>query len=183
MHKYYVPFSYEWTVWLLLFYNANHASYWFCHPLKHKKGTCVLEKPRPCLLEKGVFSGNDLITAPEKTRHSPTAQTSTSLTRRETNPNPDPLLIKKILDHDDDPHVLNMYTLYHFRPVLKIRSKSMSLTDTPPTAKIRWIEIKNCLQGAVSIRKTVLPGMVIPMLKIRRPNGRLIFNMEIAIRR
>ena len=41
---------------------------------------------------------------------------------------------------------------------------------------------KTCL-GAVSIRKTVLPGMAIPMLKIRRPNGRLIFNMEIAIRR
>ena len=38
-------------------------------------------------------------------------------------------------------------------------------------------------QGAVSIRKTVLPGMAIPMLKIRRPNGRLIFNMDIAIRR
>ena len=38
-------------------------------------------------------------------------------------------------------------------------------------------------QGAVSIRKTVLPGMAIPMLKIRRPNGRLIFNMEIAISR
>ena len=37
--------------------------------------------------------------------------------------------------------------------------------------------------GAVSIRKTVLPGMAIPMLKIRRPNGHLIFNMEIAIRR
>ena len=37
--------------------------------------------------------------------------------------------------------------------------------------------------GAVSIRKTVLAGMAIPMLKIRRPNGRLIFNMEIAIRR
>ena len=36
--------------------------------------------------------------------------------------------------------------------------------------------------GAVSIRKTVLPGMAIPMLKIRRPNDRLIFNMEIAIR-
>ena len=32
------------------------------------------------------------------------------------------------------------------------------------------------LQGAVSIRKTVLPGMAIP-------NGRLIFNIEIAIRR
>ena len=40
-----------------------------------------------------------------------------------------------------------------------------------------------CDQGAVSIRKTVLPGMAIPMLKIRRPNGRLIFNMEITIRR
>ena len=39
------------------------------------------------------------------------------------------------------------------------------------------------IQGAVSIRKTVLPGMVIPMLKIRRPNGRLIFNMDIALRR
>ena len=37
--------------------------------------------------------------------------------------------------------------------------------------------------GAVSIRKTVLPGMAIPMLKIRRPNGRLIFNIGIAIRR
>ena len=36
-------------------------------------------------------------------------------------------------------------------------------------------------QGAISIRKMVLPGMVIPMLKIRCPNGRLIFNMEIAI--
>ena len=42
---------------------------------------------------------------------------------------------------------------------------------------------KDTKQGALSIRKTVLPGMAIPMLKIRRPNGRLIFNMEIAIRR
>ena len=40
-----------------------------------------------------------------------------------------------------------------------------------------------CHLGAVSIRKTVLPGMAIPMLKIRRPNGRLIFNMEIVIHR
>ena len=38
-------------------------------------------------------------------------------------------------------------------------------------------------QGAVSIRKTVLPGVAIPMLKIRRPNGRLIFNIGIAIPR
>ena len=42
--------------------------------------------------------------------------------------------------------------------------------------KATWIYL-----GAVSIGKTVLPGMAIPMLKIRRPNGRLIFNMEIAI--
>ena len=52
----------------------------------------------------------------------------------------------------------------------------------------RWSSIGSLCQvsryqGAVSIRKTVLLGMVIPMLKIRRPNGRLIFNMEIAIRR
>ena len=39
------------------------------------------------------------------------------------------------------------------------------------------------VQGAVSIRKTVLPGVAIPMLKIRRPNGRLIFNIGIAIPR
>ena len=38
-------------------------------------------------------------------------------------------------------------------------------------------------QGVVSKRKTVLPGMAIPMLKIRRPNGRLIFNIEIALHR
>ena len=46
-----------------------------------------------------------------------------------------------------------------------------------------WVIDGPWKQGAVSIRKTVLPGMAIPMLKIRRPNGRLIFNMEIAIRR
>ena len=50
---------------------------------------------------------------------------------------------------------------------------------------VSGLMISLCLkhQGAVSIRKTVLPGMAIPMLKIRRHNGRLIFNMEIAIRR
>ena len=50
------------------------------------------------------------------------------------------------------------------------------------TSRFRKI-FQNGVLGAVSIRKTVLPGMAIPMLKIRRPNGRLIFNMEIAIRR
>ena len=42
-------------------------------------------------------------------------------------------------------------------------------------------ELTCCGLGAVSIRKTVLLGMVIPMLKIRRPTGRLIFNMGIPI--
>ena len=50
---------------------------------------------------------------------------------------------------------------------------------TGKTTSLYWIGAL----GAVSIRKTVLPGMAIPMLKIRRPDGRLIFNMEIAIRR
>ena len=56
-------------------------------------------------------------------------------------------------------------------------------------AKWMWIDcdismdniVLSNSQGAVSIRKTVLPGMAIPMLKIRRPLGRLIFNMGIAI--
>ena len=51
---------------------------------------------------------------------------------------------------------------------------------------LHFVEHCGCMltfQGAVSIRKTVLPGMAIPMLKIRRPNGRLIFNMDIAIHR
>ena len=62
--------------------------------------------------------------------------------------------------------------------LLLLGNKSLSVQElTQP-----WDAIL-CLQGAVSIRKTVLPGMAIPMLKIRRPNGRLIFNMEIAIRR
>ena len=46
-----------------------------------------------------------------------------------------------------------------------------------------WVTRYGWDLGAVSIRKTVLPGMAIPMLKIRRPNGRLIFNVENAIRR
>ena len=46
---------------------------------------------------------------------------------------------------------------------------------------IHGVFTRTISQGAVSIRETVLPGMAILMLKIRRPNGRLIFNMEIAI--
>ena len=56
----------------------------------------------------------------------------------------------------------------------------------PQTHSVKYAQVHTHMVrdwGAVSIRKTVSPGMAIPMLKIRRPNGRLIFNMEIAIRR
>ena len=61
----------------------------------------------------------------------------------------------------------------------------LNLKAISPCMGISFTKIKQSCDhlGGVSIRKTVLPGMVIPMLKIRRPNGRLIFNMEIAIRR
>ena len=59
-----------------------------------------------------------------------------------------------------------------------------TVATTPGTGINSWLDHPAKVSlGAVSIRKTVLPGMAIPMLKIRRPNGRLIFNMEIAIRR
>ena len=51
----------------------------------------------------------------------------------------------------------------------------------PTNNMLSLVQIRT--QGTVSLRKTVFPGMAIPMLKIRRPNGRLIFNMEISIRR
>ena len=46
------------------------------------------------------------------------------------------------------------------------------ISYTGKMTSLYWIRA----QGAVSIRKTVLPGMAIPMFKIRRPSGRLIFN-------
>ena len=66
----------------------------------------------------------------------------------------------------------NCYCANKLEFELRLLNKSVSMKSRPVDD-----------QGAVSIRKTVLPGMAIPMLKIRRPNGRLIFNMEIAIRR
>ena len=61
--------------------------------------------------------------------------------------------------------------------------KLIFIVDNPYRARIELSRFNEANIMAVSIRKTVLPGMAIPMLKIRRPNGRLIFNMEIAIRR
>ena len=58
----------------------------------------------------------------------------------------------------------------------------ISLIETCYLKRCDMVRVCRTL-GAVSIRKTVLPGMAIPMLKIRRPLGRLIFNMEITIRR
>ena len=89
---------------------------------------------------------------------------------------------------------LNWKWFDQFRSVQAFNSKSNPIQNFSIQFQFNscWIDLiihSNSIhelirvQGAVSIRKTVLPGMVIPMLKIRRPNGRLIFNMEIAIRR
>ena len=66
-----------------------------------------------------------------------------------------------------------------------LHGKPMQFSQHRDNFKKIWSNLRllDIFLGAVSIRKTVLPGMAIPMLKIRRPNGRLIFNMEIAIRR
>ena len=74
---------------------------------------------------------------------------------------------------ENDPKVLYTPPMPH----------TVSVEIKPRDHGIHLSNIDQRRLGAVSIRKTVLPGMVIPMLKIRRPNGRLIFNMEIAIRR
>ena len=72
-------------------------------------------------------------------------------------------------------HVVDQRNI-HFDTCVNMPGHSIAIMNELPR---HWYHA----QGAVSIRKTVLPGMAIPMLKIRRPNGRLIFNMEIAIRR
>ena len=76
--------------------------------------------------------------------------------------------------------------LYHkvliFLMEIPIPGKTVFILKQDLGSKMRYPLVSGD-QGAVSIRKTVLPGMAIPMLKIRRPKGRLIFNMEIAIRR
>ena len=68
------------------------------------------------------------------------------------------------------------------QPVMKM---SVSVRMAVKTESCYEANFVGCCRflGAVSIRKTVLPGMAIPMLKIRRPIDRLIFNMGIAIRR
>ena len=74
---------------------------------------------------------------------------------------------------------------YHFEPrtkfkyIISLNWTGLSVYEYI-TPRSRQVEILH-YQGAVSIRKTVFPGMAIPMLKIRRPTGRLIFNMGIPI--
>ena len=73
---------------------------------------------------------------------------------------------------------------FHVNKCITLRhSYDLKITDLPSESWLQMPRYHNGTWGAVSIRKTVLPGMAIPMLKLRRPNGRLIFNMEIAIRR
>ena len=78
-------------------------------------------------------------------------------------------------------HIESMHIIYRIASLVPWQSHYCH-RPSASEATMRNMGKKNHL-GAVSIRKTVLPGMAIPMLKIRRPNGRLIFNMEIAIRR
>ena len=77
-----------------------------------------------------------------------------------------------------------MITAWGISCEIALRLMSLDFIDDKSTLvqSMAWCPSGN-YQGAVSIRKTVFPGMAIPMLKIRRPNGRLIFNMEIAIHR
>ena len=73
------------------------------------------------------------------------------------------------------------YRKFHcgYKTILRPCYLHNGISYTGKMTSLYWIRVL----GAVSIRKTVLPGMAIPLLKIRRPNGRLIFNMEIAIPR
>ena len=85
----------------------------------------------------------------------------------------------------------NFYKILNLTKILLVGQGPGSMTPYGVIAsshylnqcRLTLIVVLDIHQGAVSIRKTVLPGMAIPMLKIRRPNGRLIFNMEITIRR
>ena len=83
------------------------------------------------------------------------------------------------------PHIGSLITKADFsrNDIRRVNSFSLSEAIHLKVRHLRSVSSTCGDLGAVSIRKTVLPGMAIPMLKIRRPNGRLIFNMEIAIRR
>ena len=64
-----------------------------------------------------------------------------------------------------------------------MRKKDLRTGDKllPPEMMIQLTEEYMWHQGPVSIKRPSYLGMAIPMLKIRRPLGRLIFNMVIAI--
>ena len=99
----------------------------------------------------------------------------------------------KQLLHNDASSYIDMEMQFLTKLSLAVPEVIKNITSCVPFTNISFytaleqamhceLSLSRC-QGAVSIRKTVLPGMAIPMLKIRRPNGRLIFNMEITIRR
>ena len=100
----------------------------------------------------------------------------------------------KICTFMSSTNLLRHNVAIHFRRFCSslVRIMSSHPIHTKPLSLLQFCGIIHCTIRiimmwialvAVSIRKTVLPGMAIPMLKIRRPNGRLIFNMEITIRR
>ena len=89
---------------------------------------------------------------------------------------------RPVTNHIHDCHMMNIQSMMANTKKWSLVHSTITLSNSSfllQNISIFW----TIFQGAVSIRKTVLPGMAIPMLKIRRPNGRLIFNMEIAIRR
>ena len=103
-------------------------------------------------------------------------------------------LLRNILSYDTIRHFSNTQLFVaHPLSLLNVYIKACQLSSpccqSSPTVVFPWgsyLSISTYIMpagdlGAVSIRKTVFPGMAIPMLKIRRPNGRLIFNMRIPI--
>ena len=97
------------------------------------------------------------------------------------NPTPQGYMFFKIISANYWPFHLVLNMINHCGIIYTAASISLA---TYLCSKLNCAQNKsNVKLGAVSIRETVLPGMAIPMLKMRRPNGRLIFNMEIAIRR
>ena len=99
--------------------------------------------------------------------------------------NPDPAIEKWMCAGKRRPAFMDTRTPKRRRLPIETEEVEMDKQQEMDEQQVMEKQLEEPLeeQGAVSIRKTVFPGMAITMLKIRRPSGRLIFNMEIAIRR
>ena len=99
--------------------------------------------------------------------------------------NPDPAIEKWTCAGKRRPAFMDTRTPKRRRLPIETEEVEMDLQQEMDEQQVMEKQLEEPLeeQGAVSIRKTVFPGMAITMLKIRRLSGRLIFNMEIAKRR